>query len=53
MDELKTILLAAWDSLPAASPNRELAQPVLQLFQVEDSSQALRPLLARLFAAAA
>jgi hypothetical protein len=52
MDELKTILLAAWDKLPASSPNRELAQPVLQFFQVENGGKALRPLLARLFAAA-
>ena len=49
---LEPLLHAAWGKLSAASPNRDVAQPVLHLFRVEDSGQALRPLLARLFAAA-
>lgn len=52
-DDLKQLLSAEWDRLPAASPNRAVAEPVLHLFHVEDSSKALRPLLSRLFAAAA
>ena len=51
-EDLKILLQSAWDKLPAASPNRAVAEPVLQLFHVEDSSKALQPLLARLFAAA-
>lgn len=52
-EELKVLLDSAWREVPASSPNRDLAEPVLHLFHVEDSSQALRPLLSRLFAAAA
>jgi len=52
IEVLKTVLQSAWQKLPAASPNRELAEPVLHLFIVEDSSKALRPLLERLFSAA-
>jgi hypothetical protein len=51
-DELKAVLNSVWHSLPAESPNRALERPVLHLFQVEDSSKALQPLLSRLFAAA-
>lgn len=51
-DDLQTLLHEVWDRLPSSSPNRNLAQPLLHLFQVEDSDKALRPLLARLFAAA-
>jgi hypothetical protein len=51
--DLDAVLRAAWAKLPATSPNRELDEPLLQLFQVENSGTALRPLLARLFAAAA
>jgi hypothetical protein len=53
MEDLAPLLHAAWGRLSAASPNRELAEPVLHLFRVEDSGKALRPLLSRLFAAAA
>lgn len=52
-EDLKALLRSVWDKLPSSSPNRDLAEPVLHLFQVEDSSKALRPLLTRLFAAAA
>jgi len=52
-EDLKSLLGSLWDQLPCVSPNRDLAQPILQLFQVEDSSKALRPLLTRLFAASA
>lgn len=51
-EDLEPLLHAAWGRLSAASPNRDAAQPVLHLFRVEASGQALRPLLARLFAAA-
>lgn len=51
-DDLRILLNTVWDTLPAASPNRAVAEPVLHLFHVEDSSKALRPLLMRLFAAA-
>ena len=50
-EDLKTLLDSVWGTLPASSPNRNLAEPVLHLFHVEDSSKALRPLLSRLFAA--
>ena len=52
IDDLKGLLTSVWEKLPSSSPNRDLAEPVLHLFQVEDSSKALRPLLSRLFAAA-
>jgi hypothetical protein len=51
-EDLKTLLHSVWNTLPIASPNREVAAPVLHLFHVEDSSKALQPLLTRLFAAA-
>lgn len=51
-EDLKEVLQTGWSKLPATSPNRDLAAPLLHLFQVEDSVKALRPLLARLFAAA-
>jgi hypothetical protein len=51
-EDLKNLLNSVWNKLPLASPNRELAEPVLHLFRVEDSGKALRPLLTRLFAAA-
>ncbi len=50
-EDLEPLLHVAWSRLSAASPNRDVAQPVLHLFRVEDSGKALRPLLARLFAA--
>ena len=52
IEDLKGMLRAVWEQLPSSSPNRNLTAPVLTLFQVEDSSKALRPLLSRLFAAA-
>lgn len=52
IEDLKILLDSVWGKLPASSPNRDLTQPVLHLFDVEDSSKALRPLLSRLFAAA-
>ncbi len=51
-EDLKDLLHSVWDRLPSSSPNRDHAEPVLHLFQVEHSSKALRPLLSRLFAAA-
>jgi len=53
IENLKQVLQAAWAKLSASSPNHALTEPVLSLFQVEDSSKALQPLLSRLFAAAA
>lgn len=53
MDTLTQVLQAAWAKLPEPSPNRALTEPVVHLFQVNDSSNALQPLLSRLFAAAA
>lgn len=53
IENLTQVLQAAWAKLPESSPNRALTEPVLSLFQVEDSSKALQPLLSRLFAAAA
>ena len=50
---LQPVLQTAWDKLSVSSPNRALLEPVLSLFQVEDSSSALQPLLSRLFTAAA
>jgi hypothetical protein len=52
-EDLKGLLHSVWDKLPSSSPNRDLAEPVLHLFQVEHSSKAPQPLLSRLFAAAA
>jgi len=52
-EELKAVLRSMWDKLPASSPNRDVTQPVLYLIQIEDTGKALRPLLSRLFAAAA
>lgn len=51
--ELQELLRSMWDRLPASSPNRDTSGPVLHLFQIEDTGEALRPLLSRLFAAAA
>jgi hypothetical protein len=51
-EDLKNLLDSVWNKLPISSPNREVAAPMLHLFHVEDGSKALRPLLARLFAAA-
>lgn len=51
-EELKEVLHTVWGKLPSSSPNRNLTEPALHLFQVEDGSKALRPLLSRLFAAA-
>ena len=53
IEVLQQVLQAAWDKLSASSPNRALAEPVLPLFQVDDSSSALQPLLSCLFTAAA
>jgi len=53
IENLKQVLQSAWDKLPESSPNRALTEPVLHLFQVENRSTALQPLLSRLFAAAA
>lgn len=53
IENLKQVLQSTWDKLAESSPNRSLREPVLHLFQVEDSSKALQPLLSRLFAAAA
>lgn len=52
MDELENMLQAAWRKIPDSAPNRALEEPVLHLFQVANSDQALRPLLSRLFACA-
>jgi hypothetical protein len=52
LESLKQVLQSAWDKLPESS-NHALTEPVLSLFQVEDSGIALQPLLSRLFAAAA
>lgn len=51
-EELKELLHSRWDKLPSSSPNREVAEPVLYLFQIEDVSKAMPALLSRLFAAA-
>lgn len=51
MEDLEPLLHSAWGRLSASSPNRELEEPVLHLFRVEDSGKALRPLLLGLFAA--
>lgn len=53
MDELESMLQAAWRKIPDSAPNRVLQEPVLYLFQVTDSDRALRPLLSRLFACVA
>jgi hypothetical protein len=52
MDDLSPLVQAAWSRLATPSPNRELMEPVLHLFRLEDSGAALAPLLSRLFAAA-
>jgi hypothetical protein len=52
-EDLKVLLRSMWDKLPASSPNRDVTQPVLYLFQIEDISKELAPLLSHLFAAAA
>jgi PII-like signaling protein len=53
LESLKQVLQSAWDKLSKSSSNHALTEPVLSLFQVEDSSPALQPVLSRLFAAAA
>ena len=53
LDSLKQVLQSAWDKLPESSSNHALTEPVLSLFQVQDNETALKPLLSRLFAAAA
>jgi PII-like signaling protein len=53
LESLKQVLQSAWDKLSESSPNHALTEPVIHLFQVEDSGKALQPLLSRLFAAAA
>ena len=53
IENLNQVLQSAWAKLPESSPNRALTEPVLHLFQVEDRSKALQPLLSRLFASAA
>ena len=52
MDELESMLQAAWRKIPDSAPNRVLQEPVLHLFQAADSDHALQPLLSRLFACA-
>ena len=52
LDELESLLHTAWRKIPDDSPNRALVEPVLHLFQVAESDQALRPLLTGLFACA-
>ena len=52
MDELESMLQTAWRKIPDSAPNRALQDPVLHLFQVANSDQALRPLLSRLFSCA-
>jgi len=52
IDELESMLHAAWRKIPDSASNRALQEPVLHLFQVRDSDQALQPLLSRLFACA-
>jgi hypothetical protein len=50
--DLQDLLRSVWHKLPSLSPNRDLAEPMLRLFQVEDSDKALKPLLSYMFAAA-
>jgi PII-like signaling protein len=52
IEPLTGVLQTAWAKQTTASPNQALTEPVLSLFQVEERSKALQPLLARLFAAA-
>jgi len=51
--ELQELLRSMWNKLPSSSPNRDMTEPVLNLFQIEDAGEALRPLLSLVFAAAA
>jgi hypothetical protein len=53
MEDLDPLLQTAWSRLSASSPNHRIAEPLLHLFRAEDSGEALKPLLARLRAAAA
>src|SRR6185436_3151582 len=46
MEDLEALLQTAWSQLSTSSPNHGLAEPVLHLFRVENSTKALKPLLA-------
>jgi hypothetical protein len=52
IEPLTHVLQGAWAKQSTASPNHTLREPELALFQVEKTSTALQPLLARLFTAA-
>ena len=53
IEDLQALLQTLWAALPSSSPNHKLTHPALQLFDVEDSGKALKPLLSHLFKAAA
>ena len=51
-EELESLLQSFWGKLHAASPNRVLERPVLQLLLVRDESGTLDRVMSRLFASA-
>jgi hypothetical protein len=53
IDELEMLLKSVWEKIPHSSPNDALAAPELMLFEAQKGERALRPLLSRLYAAAA